>query len=136
MKRLLVICLLGICIGCSTDDVPVFFFEIVPVESVTNIPEQFTVNEADTLQISYFRPSTCHGFDGFEVEKNNNSRNIALVTKVVEDRAPCSDLESDQRTAPLIFKPEEAGTVILNFFQGNDANDNPTFLTFEVPIVE
>lgn len=137
MKRIVITCLLAISlISCSDEEVPIFFFEFVPVESVTNIPDNFTVNKPDTLQISYFRPSTCHGFDGFEVEKEGNSRNIALITKVVEERGDCQPLDEDVRVAPLIFKPEETGSVTLRFFQGKNDQGENQFLIVDVPIIE
>lgn len=137
MKRILLVCLMALTVmSCSDEEVPIFFFEFVPVESVTNIPDNFTVNKPDTLQITYFRPSTCHGFDGFEVEKDGDARNIAIITKVIEERGDCDPLNEDVRTAPLIFKPEEPGSVQLRFFQGKDEEGENQFLIVDVPILE
>lgn len=135
MKRIIIVCLLAFTVlSCSNEDAPIFFFEFVPVQSVTNVPASFTVNVPDTLQITYFRPSTCHGFDGFEVEKDGETRKIAVITKVIEERGDCADLSDDARTAPLIFKPESAGNVTLRFFQGKNGDGEDQFLTLEVPI--
>lgn len=135
MKRIIIVCMLALTVmSCSDEDIPIFFFEFVPVESVTNVPASFTVNVPDTLQITYFRPSTCHGFDGFEVDKDGTTRNIAVITKVVEQRGDCANLTNDARTAPLIFKPESAGSVTLRFFQGKNDNGEDQYLTLEVPI--
>lgn len=123
-------------IGCSTDDAPFFFFEVTPVNTVANVPDAFVVGQTDTLEVTYRRPSTCHAFNGFDVNRDGDVREIALVTKVVEGRADCSNLEDDMRTAPLVITPEEVGQLNLSFFTGNDAEGNPTFLIFNVPVEE
>ena len=122
--------------SCSTDDAPNFFFDFVAIDSVSEIPEAFVVNQPDTLRVSYLRPTTCHGFDGFDIEKNGDVREITIINKVVEQSTGCPDLENDLRTAPLVFNPEETGEVMLKFFNGNDSDGNPIFLTFNVPIIE
>jgi hypothetical protein len=122
--------------SCSTDDAANFYFDFVAVDSVSEIPEAFIVNQPDTLQVSYLRPSSCHGFDGFDIDKDGDIREITIITKVVEQSNGCPDLENDLRTAPLIFNPEEAGEVQLKFFNGEDVDGNPIFLTFNVPIIE
>ncbi len=137
MKKLAIIVgLLVAMVSCSTDDSTNFFFDFVAVDSVTGIPDVFFVNQPDTLQVSYFRPTNCHGFDGFNIVRNDNEREITIITKVVEQDSGCPDLENDMRTAPLVFNPRESGEVILNFFNGNDADGNPNFLTFNVPVLE
>jgi len=122
--------------SCSPDDSPNFYFDFVAVDSVSEIPEAFIVNQPDTLQVSYLRPSSCHGFDGFDIEKEGDIREITIINKVIEQSNGCPDLENDVRTAPLVFNPEEAGEVMLKFFNGNDSAGNPIFLTFNVPIIE
>ena len=136
MKRILFLCIVSIALlGCSADDDPIFFFEFLPANQITNIPDNFVVNQADTLFVSYNRPTSCHGFDGFQVERDETTRNITIITKVIENRGPCNTLENDERSAPLIFRPEEAGEVILNFFSGEDAEGNPMFITLQIPII-
>ncbi len=137
MKKLsvLIVVFLSL-IGCSTDDAPIFFFEVTPVNAVSSVPDTFVVGQTDTLQITYRRPSTCHAFNGFDINRDGDVKEITLVTKVVEGRANCSDLEDDTRTAPLVITPEEVGELNLSFFTGNDADGNPTFLTFNIPIEE
>lgn len=123
-------------VSCSTDDSPNFYFDFLAAESVADVPEVFSVNQTDTIHVSYMRPTNCHGFDGFNVVKNENEREITIITKVVQQESGCPDIANDMRTAPLVFKPIAAGEVILKFFNGNDADGNPIFLTYNVPILE
>ena len=124
-------------IGCSDDDVPVFSFETLPVSNIQGIPEVFVVGDPVTLDLSYFRPTTCHGFEGFEVQTVTPTLiNIAVITRFVEGRSTCTDLTDEELTASLIFSPIVSGEVTLNFLSGSDENGEPTFVTFNVPVIE
>ena len=138
MKKIIFLTLLVSTLsGCSNDDVPVFSFETLPVSNITGIPDNFVVGETTTLNLSYIRPSTCHGFEGFEIEEvDNNTRNIAVIARLVEGRAPCADLVNEERTASFLFIPEAAGQVTLNFLNGTDGDGEPIFVTFNVPVLE
>lgn len=137
MKKLYLIpIILVLLVGCSTDDAPFFFFEVTPVDVVSNVPDFFVVGQTDTIQVTYKRPSTCHAFNGFDILNNNDTREVAIITKVVQGRATCSDLENDLKTAPFVITPEAVGELNLSFFTGNNEIGNPTFVTFNVPILE
>ena len=123
-------------VGCSVDDSPNFFFDFVAVDSVAEIPEVFRVNEPHTLEVSFFRPTACHDFDGFNIVSTDNEREITVVTKVIEQDNGCATIANDRRTETLVFNARAPGEINLNFFNGNDADGNPIFLTFNVPIVE
>jgi len=123
-------------LGCSVDDSPNFFFDFVAVNNVAEIPEAFVVNQPDTLEVSFFKPTNCHAFDGFNIVTNGNEREITVVTKFIEQDNSCTAIENATSNAALVFNARNAGEVILNFFNGNDADGNPIFLTFNVPIVE
>ena len=123
-------------VGCSTDDSPNFYFDFLAAENIVDVPEAFTVNQTDTINVSYLRPTNCHGFDGFNVVTNDNEREITIITKVVQQDSGCPAITNDVRVASLVFKPAAAGEVILKFFNGNDPDGNPIFLTFNVPILE
>ncbi len=137
MKKLSIISIiLVLLVGCSTDDAPFFFFEVTPVDVVSSVPDVFIVGQTDTIQVTYKRPSTCHAFNGFDILNEGDLREIAIITKVVQGRTTCSDLENDLKTAPLVITPEAVGQLNLSFFTGNDEIGNPTFITFDVPIIE
>lgn len=138
MKKILVVLVLAfVAMSCSDDDAQMFFFELVPTASVENVPERFILNEADTLVVRFARPSRCHSFQGFEYEKEGNTRKIAVVTRVIEAGGDqCGTTDEEARAIPFIFRPEATGTVVLRFFQGDDADGEPQFLDIEVPIEE
>ncbi len=124
-------------LGCSDDDVPTFSFETIAVSNIVGIPEVFVVGETVNFDLSYFRPSTCHSFEGIEVEVvDENTRNIAILNRLVEGRAPCRDLTDEELSTSLQFTPVQSGEVTLNFLNGTDASGAPVFVTFNVPVIE
>lgn len=137
MKKMILTGLLAVLmLSCSTDDEPMFFFEFVPVTNVENVPENFILNKADTLTVSFERPTTCYRFQGFDYERMGTQRDIAVVARVIEDGGPCNTITDNVENVPFIFRPEATGTVTLRFFNGSDSEGAPTYLEFEVPIVE
>ncbi|RMB63405.1 hypothetical protein EAX61_03165 [Dokdonia sinensis] len=137
MKKILIVLVLAfVAMSCSDDDAQMFFFELVPTASVENVPEKFILNQADTLVVRFARPSICHSFQGFEFEREGNTRKIAVVTRVLEGGDQCVDPDEEDRVVPFIFRPEATGTVVLRFFQGDDADGEQQFLDIEVPIEE
>ena len=138
MKKLVLLSLLVLAfVRCSDDDVPIFFFETLPVSNITGIPEVFVVGESTIIDLSYLSPSSCHAFEGFEIEAiNANTSNIAILTRVVEGRATCVDLVNEEFSASFSFTPIETGEVSLNFLNGVDGDGAPIFITFNVPVIE
>ncbi len=137
MKKILVVLILAfVTMSCSDDDAQMFFFELVPTASVENVPENFILNKADTLVVRFSRPSLCHSFQGFEYEKEGNTRKIAVVTRVIEAGDQCGATDEGERVVPFIFRPEATGIVVLRFFQGDNDAGEPQFLDIEVPIEE
>jgi len=123
--------------SCSTDDDPTVFYEILEITQVSDAPQTFTVGQSDTLQVSYKRPSSCHGLQGFDVRRDGEIRNIAIIGVVFEDSsANCENLDNDIRTTPIIFKPEVTGDITLNFFAGDNTDGVPEYITLTIPVIE
>ncbi|MEC3906355.1 hypothetical protein VOI54_04955 [Tamlana sp. 2201CG12-4] len=136
MKRFFVLCLaLVLCVSCSTDDDNTrYSFEVLPVESV-DIPDEFELGQTYPITISYFRPSTCHGFKEFYYLKENNERTVAPINYVLENDS-CENLEDELVEATLNFIVTSDGSYIFKFWQGEDENGEDQYLTIVVPVVE
>ncbi|WP_299433645.1 hypothetical protein [uncultured Aquimarina sp.] len=140
MKKIKIIALI-ILIGCMTsclndDDSGInFFYELVPVEQVA-IPDQFTRGETYEITVSYFRPTDCHAFSGFDYDRLSNERTVSVVNVVVNDRT-CEDLaETDLIDASLNFIVGTEDSYIFRFWQGRNDQGENQFLIIEVPVVE
>ena len=137
MKRFIVLCLtLVLFSSCSIgdDNGATFSFDVLPVESV-DIPDEFTLGETYPITVSYLRPSTCHGFKEFYYLKENNERTVAPITYVF-DRNDCETLEDELVESTLNFRVTSNGSYIFKFWQGDDSEGDPKYLTIEVFVVE
>ncbi len=138
VKIILAFFLATIFTGCLDDDDTIaFFYDAVAIEEVT-IPDQFTRGETYEITVSYFRPSTCHSFSGFDYDGFGNERTVAVINVVINDHdTTCEDLEeTDLIEESLNFFVGQEDSYIFRFWQGRDDQGNNQFLTIEVPVVE
>ena len=123
--------------SCSLDDSANedFQFEILPIESAS-VPDEMSFGEVYTIGYSYFRPSTCHGFNDLYYVADDNIRTVAVINTVVNNNA-CQDLTNElvERSFSF-FVQNNSDSIIFKFWQGEDDNGQDIYLVFEVPIVE
>lgn len=136
MKKFALLCLaLVLFVSCSIDDDGTSYsFEVLPVESV-DIPDEFVMGETYPITVSYFRPSTCHGFKEFYYQKENNQRTVAPINYMFESN-DCETLEDVLTEATFNFIVTSNGSYVFKFWQGKDENNESQYLTIEVPVVE
>ncbi len=138
LKIVLTFLLVTIFSGCLDDDdnIP-FFYDAVAIEEVT-IPDQFTRGETYEISVSYFSPSTCHSFSGFDYGGFGNERTVAVINVVINDNTTtCEDLQqTDLREESFTFLAGRESSYVFRFWQGRDDQGNNRFLTIEVPVVE
>ncbi|WP_299258810.1 hypothetical protein [uncultured Aquimarina sp.] len=139
MKRIRIIALIifSSCLtGCLNDDNGIIFsYERVPIEEV-DIADQFTRGETYDITVSYFRPSDCHSFSGFDYDRLSNERTVSVVNVVVNDRV-CDDLEeTDLIDASINFFVGSEDSYVFRFWQGRNDQGENQFLIIEVPVVE
>ncbi len=132
-KIVLLLSVLFLFNSCSMDDESdKFHYALLPIESV-DIPAEFTLGETYDITIRYFRPSTCHAFDGFYYEKNLNTRTIA-VQNVIFEQNNCVNLSETLVEQNLEFYVTNNGSYIFKFWQGKDATGEDIFLEYEIPV--
>lgn len=135
MKRILaLVSVLFLFNACSLndDDGIKFHYELLPIESVV-IPDSFEIGETYPITIKYFRPTTCHAFDGFYYDKNLNIRTVAVRNAVVQ-KDNCTELTNSLIEQTLNFYVTNNGSYIFKFWQGkNDAGED-VFLEYEIPV--
>ena len=123
--------------SCSSDsDTINISTEALPIESVV-IPEEFQFGEVYPIEVSYLRPSSCHIFNTFYIENNDNETTVILVNTVYED-ANCETLEASnsETGATFNFQVNDMNTQVFKFWQGKDDNGSDLYLVVEVPVVE
>jgi hypothetical protein len=136
MKKLIaLICIFVLSVSCTQEfdvDGPRVHFELIPVESVV-LPTSFSLDTENEIEINYLKPSSCHGFDGFYYAKDASTRTIAIQNYVIEEQG-CLPLLNQLETQVLRFKPVTAGTYLLKFWKGKDANGVNLYEEFSVVV--
>lgn len=134
MKKLIaLICIFLLSISCTQEpDGPRVHLELVPVETVV-LPTTFTANTVNEIDITYSKPSSCHGFEDFYYTKDASTRTIAVINYVIEEQG-CLPLLNQLQTQVLKFKPTTAGTYLLKFWKGKDANGVNIYEEFSVDV--
>ncbi|HET8809671.1 MAG TPA: hypothetical protein VFM65_05340 [Flavobacteriaceae bacterium] len=134
MKKVVLISVVFLSLlGClPNDEHTTFTQELVPIVSVS-VPDTLVFREDYTFEITYDRPSNCHAFRGFWYEKNENERIIGVINDVYNN-PNCQAPEDSLATAELNFEVLRDDFYIFKFWQGEDENGEPIYLTKEVPV--
>lgn len=122
-------------LSCSVDDDSIDYnFEFIPIEEV-GIPESFNLGETYQIDLTYYRPTTCHAFHDFYYVANENQRTVAIIN-IVYDNSNCEPLEDELMEVSFDFKAIYNQTYMFKFWQGEDDNGDDIYLIYEVPVIE
>lgn len=136
MKRLLFLCIILITVwSCSIDnDGTEYSFEFIPIEGVT-IPEEFKLDSVYQIDVTYYRPTSCHGFHDFYYVAEGFERSVAVIN-IVYDNSSCEPLNDQLIEKSFNFHAIYDQTYVFKFWQGEDETGEDVYLTYEVPVVE
>lgn len=133
---LMILCLSLAVVSCSAiDDENGLNFQRLNVRSVV-LPDTLIQGHPYRFQVTYNRPTICHAFGGFDYRSNGNFRDIIVIGAVEEDRVGCDPQEGITGTADLNFVTERDDFYVFRFYQGDDEDGNPLFLTREIPVLQ
>lgn len=120
--------------ACSLDDEPKSDYVLLTVESIELPATNFVLNETNSIKVRYRRPTTCHLFDEFYVERNENTRTIS-VRAVRLNENNCEDAsEEGPYEVDFAFKPTEAGTYLFKFWTGENNQGVDEYISEEIVI--
>jgi hypothetical protein len=138
MKNIFLLSFLMLTLGsCSIEnDIVNNVTVTLPIEGV-DIPEEFKFGEVFPIDVTYFRPSSCHLFNTFYFEKNENETTVILVNTVYDD-TDCEiyDVNANETLASFNFQVNDTDTQVFKFWQGKDDSGSDLYLVVEVPVVE
>lgn len=138
MKKFVFLCLISIfAVSCSVGDGSgenSFYYQFLPIETA-DVPDTMVLNETYQINVTYYRPTTCHSFNDFYFQKNDNERTVAVINRVL-DSENCEDLANDLVEVSFNFVCLYSGSYVFKFWQGVDANNNDVYYEVEVPVVE
>lgn len=107
-------------------------YQLLPVLEV-EMPQQFVFGEIHNIPVIFEYSNTCESFAGFEVSSDLNERVVTVVASV-SNRGCQEELLRTQQD--LRFLAASNGTYVFKFFTGLDANNEPTYLEYTIPVVE
>ncbi|MCU0349249.1 MAG: hypothetical protein MUF43_00240 [Flavobacterium sp.] len=117
-----------------TDDEPRFNLELLPIQSV-EVPESFVLGQTYTITVRYFRPTSCHFYDGIHYQRDLNIR-VFAIRSAVQQIDTCANLDQVLVEETFEFYVTSNGSYIFKFWQGvNDAGEN-VFLEYEIPVID
>ena len=137
MKRLFFICIVILSFwSCSVDDDNEvnYNFEFTPIEDVV-IPEEFVLDSIYQIDVTFYKPTTCHVFHDFYYVADNEKRTVAVIN-MVYDNSGCEPLEDELVEVSFDFKAVYNQTYVFKFWQGEDEAGEDIFLTYEIPVIE
>ena len=119
--------------GCSSnDDDDNYHFEYVPVLSA-DVPVEFVYGETYRLNVIYEMPNSCYSFYHYDYIYDGASRIIATIAIVNDDEA-CTQA-TYEGSFFILVQALQYEPYIFNFWQGDDEDGEPIYLTFEVPVI-
>jgi len=134
---ILILCLVFIISSCElSDDGLQVTYEAVSIDSV-QLPQTFTFGERYDIPVFYKRPTSCHVFEGFNVEASLNERTIASVLARF-NAGECIE-ENVVEEQYLRFMAASNGTYVFKFLTNQDVNGDgtgPDYLEYEIQVIE
>ncbi len=138
MKRLVFICIAILTFwSCNVDedgDVVDYNFEFIPIEDVV-IPDSFALGEIYQIDVSYYRPTTCHAFHDFYYVADEEERTVAVIN-IVYDHSDCQPLEDELVEVSFDFKAVYSQIYEFKFWQGENETGENIYLTYQIPVID
>ena len=119
--------------SCSVDEGEKYHFQLLAVEEAV-VPDSFELDGTYEIKLKYYRPTTCHAYDGLYYDKDLNIRTIA-IRNIVFERDNCSPIATELTEVSFNFHVTNNGSYIFKFWQGTDANGDDVYYEVEVPVI-
>ena len=132
MKRIFfVLFTIVIFISCSNDEGSTYHYELLPVADAI-VPEKFEFGKIYNIEVKYIQPDNCYIYSEVLYEYDDNDRNIAVISTVLDDKV-CGATEFENQMSFKVHALQE-NTYKFKFWQGDDDEGNPIYLIKEVPV--
>lgn len=122
--------------SCSLDDDGANF-HYAPLEIVNaQVPDTFEYGQIYNINVDLLRPDDCTLADRFDVRQSTtDSTNVRTVSHIgiVLDKDSCEEL-AEEITDSFQFEVIYTKPYIFKFYTGDNANGDPEFIEFEVPV--
>lgn len=133
MKRYLLLLFTALTLLSCNNDETNYHFESVPVLTA-EVPDEFYHNEYNLITVAYELPASCYAYYYYDYQYEGASRIITPIA-IVNDDITCEETPREGRFTFRILATQTE-PYILNFWQGEDVDGEPIYLTIEVPVID
>jgi hypothetical protein len=138
MKKIITMALVSVCCfllsNCDLEEEQNFYFVNLEI-TAADVPDFFVLNQEHNLEVTFARPDGCTYFQGFDASSDvNGVTTIVAIGSVITTEDCISSEES--LTAELSITAERLEFYTLRFYAGEDAEGNPQYLEYSVPVVD
>ena len=118
--------------SCSDDDNYEYQYELLPIEDAI-VPEVFEFGQIYNLSVKYIVPNDCYINSDILYEYDEDARNVAVISLFIESNN-CETIDLEQELTFQVHALQES-PYIFRFWQGDDDDGEPIYLTVEVPVI-
>ncbi|MDE3742263.1 hypothetical protein [Maribacter polysaccharolyticus] len=136
-RTFVVLCALAVALvfnSCDIDgDEQNFHFVSLRIVDV-DMPESFELDETYRINVTFALPDGCTYFEGFDVTKEalTTRELVAIGSRRTDQDACVQTIREVEESFDFIVVHTEP--YLFRFYQGEDANGDPQFIEFDVPV--
>lgn len=108
--------------SCRIDDPNITTFQKAEILSV-DVPDTMTTGQTYSIPINFNRPTSCHSFDEFNIDKDPGEVFVSVVS-IFEDTFDCETTNIPIGQVELQYTVEQESDFIFRFFQTTENNQN------------
>lgn len=101
-----------------------------------DVPEFLVLNESHNLDVTFSRADSCTFFQGFDVFTEENGRTTVIAIGSVLTEEECNAGQESLNSIVTLLVQYQVPFYQLRFYSGEDEAGNPTYLEYNVPVVD
>lgn len=120
-------------VSCNLEDDTVNFHFVNLQVVEAELPESFELLKTYEVKVTYLNPNNCTFFEGFNVAKTGPTERMVVAVGSQLDEAACAQV-ADEVVEYFAFTCYYTDTYVFRFWSGLDAEGNPQYLEYQVPV--
>ncbi|WP_026913598.1 hypothetical protein [Christiangramia portivictoriae] len=140
MKKLVVIALTLLLIGCSVDnDSQITSYELASITDY-DLPDELVLGRTYDVRVGFVFPSDCNNFQALDARRAGTTSEersqiyISVITAVVENNSCNRDVTGHPASTRFVLTVDEERDYTFRFWTGQDG-DEPIYEEVTIPVV-
>ncbi len=135
MKKIIGLLIVSLTLfSCLSDDTQqTGLIELTEIQEVI-VPDEVVFNQTYDFEITMKRPTLCHGFQEFQVDRSNSE--YILISAIVEfsPQVSCEEVEYESITTTLSYNIDREDEITFRFVGQENANGTRDFISKTIPV--